>query len=392
MVTVQLPKQKRVSRKEPLKHVELDLRERIANGQWALGAIIPSRRELASEFDVDLNTIQRALAPLLADGTLRAENGRGTFVATDQPIVSASTASATARDARCGRIGVTAFFNEELSVRGEELPATMDLLKAMEKTAIAQGGKTVFMNRWQQSGPELGPEYCVRELLKQGVDAVAVVDVYTHPYVLSELRGMPDLAELPVVYVSNMDHYVPCAHVYFDNRDAGFKAAAALIFSGYDEIVFCAPYQGRWVDSRSEGTRIACDCGAEPVKFRSWPSSGHFDVNVPDLVDRLAIVVKNMFDTGNVRGGIVAAHDRLALAIIEEADRRGIVPGRDFGIIGFDDEPRAFTRGLTTIRPPLEAMAIEAIRVTGMCLAEGRWNRVSSLRADIAARATHAKG
>jgi DNA-binding LacI/PurR family transcriptional regulator len=43
--------------------------------------MLPSRRDLATTFGVDFNTIQRALSPLVNDGTLRADAGRGTFVA-----------------------------------------------------------------------------------------------------------------------------------------------------------------------------------------------------------------------------------------------------------------------------------------------------------------------
>jgi len=42
---------------------------------------------------------------------------------------------------------------------------------------------------------------------------------------------------------------------------------------------------------------------------------------------------------------------------------RGLVAGRDFAIIGFDDEPSSQYFGLTTLRPPLQDLGAEALRL-----------------------------
>src|SRR5947209_1870349 len=61
------------------------LRERIRSGQWPAGTMIPGRRELAREFHVSTATLERAILPLLTDGSLRADNRRGTFVGSAAP-------------------------------------------------------------------------------------------------------------------------------------------------------------------------------------------------------------------------------------------------------------------------------------------------------------------
>ena len=48
-----------------------------------MNAMLPSRQSLAREYSVDLSTVQRAVSEMLTDGTLRADSGRGTFVARD---------------------------------------------------------------------------------------------------------------------------------------------------------------------------------------------------------------------------------------------------------------------------------------------------------------------
>lgn len=53
----------------------------IADGQWAIGALIPSEPELCREFGVSRITVRRAIAELVQNGKLRAVQGKGTFVA-----------------------------------------------------------------------------------------------------------------------------------------------------------------------------------------------------------------------------------------------------------------------------------------------------------------------
>ncbi|BAW06692.1 LacI family DNA-binding transcriptional regulator [Nocardia seriolae] len=50
---------------------------------------------------------------------------------------------------------------------------------------------------------------------------------------------------------------------------------------------------------------------------------------------------------------IAAGGDVLAFGVIEAMRRRGLVPGRDISVTGFDDVPAAESAGLTTVRQPI---------------------------------------
>lgn len=52
----------------------------IVGGKLAAGDRLPSEMELAERFAVNRHTVRRALAALEAEGAVRAEQGRGTFV------------------------------------------------------------------------------------------------------------------------------------------------------------------------------------------------------------------------------------------------------------------------------------------------------------------------
>lgn len=58
----------------------LALRDRILQGEWAPGEIIPAESALAQSYGVALGTIRQALSLLVEDGVLQRRHGKGTFV------------------------------------------------------------------------------------------------------------------------------------------------------------------------------------------------------------------------------------------------------------------------------------------------------------------------
>jgi len=50
---------------------------------------------------------------------------------------------------------------------------------------------------------------------------------------------------------------------------------------------------------------------------------------------------------------IAAGGDVLALGVIQAMRQRGLQPGRDISVTGFDDIPAAEAGGLTTVRQPI---------------------------------------
>lgn len=58
----------------------LALRDRIVQGEWAPGEVIPAETALAQSYGVALGTIRQALSLLVEDGVLQRRHGKGTFV------------------------------------------------------------------------------------------------------------------------------------------------------------------------------------------------------------------------------------------------------------------------------------------------------------------------
>lgn len=57
------------------------IKSRIESGDWAVGAKIPTQRQLTTQFDVNRSTVQLAIDELKADGLLESKMGSGVFVA-----------------------------------------------------------------------------------------------------------------------------------------------------------------------------------------------------------------------------------------------------------------------------------------------------------------------
>ena len=69
--------------------------------------------------------------------------------------------------------------------------------------------------------------------------------------------------------------------------------------------------------------------------------------------------------------GFVCVSDTVALGVLRALDERGLRAGRDVAVVGFDDSVAAqvSTPALTSVRQPLEQVAVEIVRLLGDRLA-----------------------
>jgi len=65
-----------------------ELSRRIAAGEWAPGDRVDSVRDLAAQFGVNPNTVQRALTSLDEAGLTTTERTAGRFVTTDPALIA----------------------------------------------------------------------------------------------------------------------------------------------------------------------------------------------------------------------------------------------------------------------------------------------------------------
>ena len=141
-----------------------------------------------------------------------------------------------------------------------------------------------------------------------------------------------------------------------DGRAGMLLAVGHLLAQGYDSIAYLG-----W----PEGSALGDD------RRRGW-LAGLADAGLADFpmaeeaVDDVAaatVAADRLLGRLGKDGAILCASDLLALGAMRAVRARGLAPGRDVGVVGFDDSDVAEALQLTSLRQPLRQAALEAWRI-----------------------------
>lgn len=348
--------------------------------------MLPSRRDLAREFGVSPITIERAISPLLAEGVLRADDRRGTFVARAVAAAHASTLDlspvnpqqeremAVARalnppayvEGTTATVGIVAslyvFNRDHLELHNFWIRL---LVQSMEHGFSENGHRTRFYNRVQGQGHPLLPlREAIESALADGVDALAIIGLGLAPQEVDESLTVLEGRNLPVVCITSGELRRPVSHVFFDNRAAGYDAAHCLLQSGCRELIYFAPFTATWAQERLEGIRDALEyAGMDAGALCTYPNHAKPWEQEEDPQVLGYEFARSFFAEGKAPAGMICANDGLALGFLRAAEEHGLTAGHDFAIVSFDDHPDARHTQLTTLRPPMEAMGQEASKL-----------------------------
>ncbi|GAA3755290.1 DNA-binding LacI/PurR family transcriptional regulator [Spinactinospora alkalitolerans] len=221
--------------------------------------------------------------------------------------------------------------------------------------ALAQHGYTPVLCT-QTPGGIAEDEY-VEMLLERNVSGIVFVSGLHADTTAGHDRYRALLARrLPIVLVNGYAEDVPAAFVSCDDRAASRLAVNHLAALGHTGIGFTSGPQ-RYVPVRRklEGYRAAMAANGLSVD--------------EDLVELSLFGVEGghaaagrLIDRGAT--AVVCGSDLMALGAVRAARQRGLsVPG-DFSVVGYDDSQLiAFTDPpLTTVRQPIQSMALAAVR------------------------------
>jgi DNA-binding LacI/PurR family transcriptional regulator len=183
---------------------------------------------------------------------------------------------------------------------------------------------------------------------------------------------------------------------------AGTPQAGFLQERGAPFVAFGRPWdepdaEYAWVDvDGAHGARIATEHllaqGHTRIAWLGWERSsrisqdrrsgweaamqaaGHdhrgLGVRITDNVDAARMAAHEVLEDRSITA-FVCASDTLGIGVLHACAERGLRPGTDIGVVGFDDSLAAQVTwpGLTSVRQPLEQVAVEIVRILHLVLA-----------------------
>ncbi len=323
-----------ISRAATIGRIQSDLRQRVGDGVWEPGTLIPSRRVLAEEFGVDLSTVRRATLPLIDEGMLRVDR-RGTFV----PVGTGGTVE---------RSPMAGLMNHTVAV--------LTPFSAMPmQTISANGWGITLTNATLQAVYDAGLHAIVLHPDRLQNDSMAQL-VANCPYGiicgelshdlqhLYELLAAARDASVPVVVYGDGVELAFYDRVVSDHVEGAYQLTKWLIGTGRKRLlnVWPAPSQGYWFGMREAGTRRAiAEAGLEFSEPITVPNLYEFNT------EREGFAAKVRVYAGYLAEYLVGRHDPCdALMVSTDGDvyivaaacrMLGKEPGVDVVIAGYDN-------------------------------------------------------
>ena len=353
------------------RQIEESLRARIVQGDWAVGAMLPGRRELAREYGVSLVTMERAVSLLHAAGIVRTDNRRGTFVTSIEPAFPAAepvSVEPTVSQVQVAQpiVGIIApLYLDRCDHLQLNNYLVLSLLTAMESACAEDGMQVRFFNRMNSPAePLLSLSQSLQLAEREKVDAIVLIALGDDSAYIDESLSSIASGDIPVVCITSCELLRPVPHVFYDNHSAGYQAAQHLIDAHHRDILVLAPFNASWVRERIAGVRTAVEHARLPESaVRVCLDTDHAWIVEEDpepLGYESAILA---FAEGNVPSSVICINDGAAFGFLRAAADYQRRVGVDVAVVGFDNHPRSIPLGITTLRAPMEAMGQEAIRL-----------------------------
>lgn len=345
----------------PYRKIADDLRGRIADGEFAPGGLLPGQRDLAKKYGVDVKTIQRSVQVLANDGVLVTEGWRGTFVRKHQmrdDIQSPSPQTGASALKHSPAFGVITYIDPQYKrTHLHDEREGPRIVNGIERAIMSLGGTSFFYNLSDQ---EQAPE-AIRDIIStMAADFNIVGVVLVSPTFQFDVFKAARLSPVPSVVIEGQYNPAAVHQVYYDNREAGHRAASLLLNAGYDKLAYFAPFSDIWVTDRLEGARDAIvhrDLSVELLVDHA-PQIIDVDSDYKELAASFAAAVKRESLEGV---GVIACNDAAAAALMDHAAAFGLIAGSHYAIVGFDDSYLARDYGLTSLYRPIAAVSEKAV-------------------------------
>ena len=275
-------------------------------------------------------------------------------VADDLGYAGPDAAARTLRSGRAGSIGV--LFTDRLSYAFSD-PFAVGFLAGVAEESEKFSTSLLLM---PVSTPDDEP--AAQAVRRAAIDGAIVFCVDRNHPALSTLSNR----KIPMSITDRVDG--PGARwVAIDEQAAAGSVGAHLAKLGHRDIVVMVD-TNRPAGGQAEFLavdEVGCDNCEERIRgLMSQLRLGGLTAGLPGARIRIVSAGHNAFASGRAAAGlvldtqdrptaIVGLSDVLALGAIDAIRTRGLTPGRDITVTGFDDVPAATAAGLTTVRQPI---------------------------------------
>jgi len=230
-----------------------------------------------------------------------------------------------------------------------------DLRNTFYTEALARLAEAAYRDNWEMNvfiAPEGGSvDALLSQVLASGSRAVLLMTVDLNSGLASECRKRG----LPTVLFNRVQIDSAMMAVTSDNYGGGRLAADRLLDRGRTHIAFIGGQLQ--TSTHLERRRGLLD---------QLGSRGHAlaeDLACDYSYEAALSTARKLLDQSERPDGVFCANDTMAFAVLDAARELGLVPGKDLGVIGYDDVPmsRWSSYQLTTISQQVELMIGHAL-------------------------------
>jgi DNA-binding LacI/PurR family transcriptional regulator len=204
----------------PFERLKLELRKKINEGEWPFDSRLPSSRKLATQYKCSINTVERAIKELAAEGLLRRENRKGTFITSGISGISGS------------KSGLIAAFAAEI-----DHPLWATALKGIEDL-IQPFGYNLMVASVKRDIQKL--ELLIKSIIAKRVDGVIMSPI--NEYGLQDenriLLSMLLNNGIKVIFLDRYLYGMNIPYISSNNLQGAYQLTQHLINNGHRRIVF----------------------------------------------------------------------------------------------------------------------------------------------------------
>lgn len=310
-----------------------DLVQRIQNGEYSHGSMLPSESKFCAMYGVERATVRRALAMMVDDGRIAKYPGLGT-----------SVIAPGAGDAAEQKNKTLLFLLPKGQHNTDRIsePFNAKLMDTMEHECFQRGYSLLYKSFVNSDTAD----DLIRTCNPSGVFFTSYLPV--DMYKLLRKKG------IPVVLVNQNHPLYPS--VCLDNRGGAIMVMEHLLSLGHRKFGFiCGSADDQIQISRFNGFRETLEKNGIPVE-PGWILQGDWSMESGRQS------MQQLLNSRNLPTAIFSANDAMAIGAITEALDSGLSIPDNISVVGFDniDQSSYIRPSLTTVAVDYNAMSRSA--------------------------------